>query len=315
MGLFSSIFSSAKPEGDNEQKVDLKQFDVLKYDGIRALRISKPAYALKCFTEALKIQQDIETMKYLVAVCNNLDMNDLALETLNNMIDLGEEPANSLLMRANFFFTNELYAETAIDCEQTIELEPDNYTAYFLLAKTEVALGERTKAISHLDKATGIKEDFAEGFALRADIYLALEKGNEALEDIEKVIELMPEDETAYLLRGRINELLGNAQAAFLDYQQALDRNPFNESAYLLAGQLMVSQGKYTEAIALYDEATEQIDSFAKAYAARAFAKHQIGEHESALADEETAKELDPEAIGSPDENPNFDNLYQGGIY
>ena len=315
MGLFSSLFSSAKPEEDNKQKVSNQNFDLLKYDGIRALRINKPAYAMKCFAEALKIQHDLETMKYLMTAYNALDMSDEALETLDAMVATGEEQANTLLMRANFLYMNERYMEAAIDCEQIIEIEPNNLTAYFLLAKTEQNIGDLNKAICHLEKAINIKEDYMEGYILRADIYLTMERGNDALADVEKVIELVPEDETAYLLRARIYELLGNDEAALLDYQLVLDLNPFNEAAYMPAGRLLMAGEKYHDALALFNEATENIENFAEAYTARAIAKHQIGDHDGALIDEETAQTLNIDEIETPDENPNFDNLYKGGIY
>jgi tetratricopeptide (TPR) repeat protein len=311
MGLFSSLFSSAKPEEDNK----LQQFDVLKYDGIRALQINKPKYAVKCFTEALHIRQDLETMKYLMTAYNALNMSDEALETLNDMVATGEEPVNTLLMRANFLYLNEQYPAAIVDCEHIIEIEPDNFTAFFLLAKIEKQTGELDKAITHLDKAIGIREDFVEGYTLRADIYLAMKKGGNAMADIEKVVELAPEDETAYILRGHTHELLGNDEAALLDYQTVLELNPFNEEIYLFAGRILLAGGKYDDAIILFDEAIEQIENFANAYSARAVAKHQTGDHEGALADEKTAKELNPDEVETPDENPNFDNLYKGGIF
>ena len=315
MGLFSSLFSSAKPAEDNKQKANSQNFDLLKYDGIRALRINKPAYAMKCFTEALKIQIDLETMKYLMTAYNALDMSDKALETLDAMVATGEEQVNTLLMRANFLYMNEQYLESATDCEQIIEMEPDNFTAYLLLAKAEQNIGDLQKAICHLDKAIDIKESYIEGYTLRADIYLAMERGDNALADVEKVIELAPEDETAYLLRARIYELIGNEKSALLDYQLVLELNPFNEAAYIPAGRLLMAAEKYYDALALFNEATESIENFSEAYAARAIVKHQIGDHEGALTDEETAKTLNSDEIETPDENPNFDNLYKGGIY
>ena len=315
MGLFSSLFSSAKPEEDNKQKADLQNFDLLKYDGIRALRINKPAYAMKCFTEALKIQLDLETMKYLMTAYNALDMSDETLETLNAMVATGEEQVDTLLLRANFLYLNEQYLEATTDCEQIIEMEPDNIMAYFLLAKTEQNIGNLQKAICHLDKVIDLKDGFMEGYTLRADIYLAMERGNDALADVEKVIELAPEDETAFLLRARIYELLGDDKAALLDYQLVLALNPFNEAAYIPAGRLLMAVEKYQDALALYNEATDNIENFAEAYAARAIVKHQIGDHEGALADEEIAQTLNSDDIETPDENPNFDDLYKGGIF
>jgi len=314
MGFISSLFFSSKTEEDEQQKVERKNFDILKYDGIRAQRMGKLEYAVKCFTEALKIKKDFETMNYLMTACYMLNRYDEALDALNGMVATGVEPAVTLLMRANLFFTMGKFAESAADCIQVLVLKPDNHFACFQLAKSHRALGESTSAIEILDRATSIKPDFAEGYALRAEIHLAVEKGNEALADIEKLIELVPEDETAYLLRGRCYELLGDTGAAYLDYQQASELNPFNEDAYLLAGRLMMSLGKYDEAITLFDEAIEHNEKFARAYVARAYAKHQSGDHEGAMEDEEMVKELIPDEKEKPAGNHNFDDLYKGNI-
>ena len=45
MGIFSSLFGGNKKTEDNKER----NFDILKYDGIRAMRIGKLTYALKCF--------------------------------------------------------------------------------------------------------------------------------------------------------------------------------------------------------------------------------------------------------------------------
>ena len=313
MGFFSSLFFSEKTEEDQQQKEDGKKFDILKYDGVRAQRIGKLEYAVKCFTEALKIREDFETMKYLMSAFFTLNRNDEALETLNAMVKTGEEPANVLLLRANLLFMMSKPSEATADCMKAIELEPDNCHACFQLAKMQRVLGEPEKAIETIGSAIRIRDDFAEAYAFRADTFLSMENGNDALADVEKLIELTPEDETAYLLRGRIREFQGDADAAFIDYQTASELNPFNEEAYMLAGQLMLNQKKYGEAIALFDEAIENNEKFAKAYLARAFAKHQTGDHEGAVADEEKARELLPDEKLDPSEH-NFDDLYKGNI-
>lgn len=64
--LFKSFFSgkSETPESE-KQKNDRKRFEIFKYDGLRAQRMGRPDYAVKCFTEALAIEEDFETMGYL----------------------------------------------------------------------------------------------------------------------------------------------------------------------------------------------------------------------------------------------------------
>ena len=67
--FFTSLFSSSKPAEATEDKAknEQKNFDILKYDGVRAQKMGKLVYAIKCFTEALNIQEDFETMSYLVS--------------------------------------------------------------------------------------------------------------------------------------------------------------------------------------------------------------------------------------------------------
>ena len=64
--FFKSFFSgkSETPESE-KQKNDQKNFEIFKYDGLRAQRMGRPDYAVKCFTEALAIQEEFETMGYL----------------------------------------------------------------------------------------------------------------------------------------------------------------------------------------------------------------------------------------------------------
>ncbi len=315
MGFFSSLFSPAKQENalDEQQKNDLRNFDILKYDGIRAQNVRKTEYAVKCFTEALKIRKDFETMKYLMSAYFMLNRFDDALGVLNEMTETGEEQANTLLTRANLLYTLGRNEEAVADCAKVIESEPDNFLAYFQSAKSQRALGDLPAGIESLTKAIGLKDDFAGAYMLRAEIYLSLKQGNEALSDAEKVIASAPEDETAYLLRGRIRELLGDADAAFRDYTEASELNPFNEDAYLLSGRLMITQEKYDEAIALFDEAIEHNEQFAKAYAERARAKEQKGDKEGASADRKISEELSSDAE-EKQESQNFDDLYKGNI-
>ena len=69
MGFFKSFFSGkpSNPE-EEQQKNKQKNFDIFKYDGMRAQRMGRADYAIKCFQEALALQEDFETMGYLVQV-------------------------------------------------------------------------------------------------------------------------------------------------------------------------------------------------------------------------------------------------------
>lgn len=315
MGIFSSLFSSKKGNAtDSTEKDNQKNFDILKYDGLRAMQMRRVDYAIRCFEEALNLQEDFETMGFLMNAYTTANEPEEALEVADNMIALEPEDVNTRLARLNLLFLLDRNADALEEAERAWELDTENYLTLFLMAKARWATGDGIGAIGDLTKAIELKEDFTDAYHLRADIRLSLEKGKEALADVEKMIELSPEEETAYLLRGRVREYLDDAEAAEQDYRLVLELNPFNEDAYLLLGVLLTRQKRYDEAIAVYDEAVEHNEQFAKAYAGRGRAKREMGDEEGALADLKISAELEPEGEAAPGQ-ANFDDMYKGGIF
>ena len=120
--FFKSLFSSSKVATPEEEKSknDQKNFDILKYDGVRAQKIGQVAYAIKCFTEALKLQEDFETMTYLVAAYTTANKADEALEVLNRMVELEPDHVNTLLTRVNVLFMLDKDADVIVDCRHIL---------------------------------------------------------------------------------------------------------------------------------------------------------------------------------------------------
>lgn len=318
--FFKSLFSSAKTETSEGEKSknNQKNFDILKYDGVRAQKMGKLAYAIKCFTEALNIQDDFETMTYLTTAYITANEPEKAFDVLNRMIELEPDHIQTLLIRVNVLFMLDKEAEVIIDCQHVIALDAENHLPHYLMAKAKRTTGDLFGAIADLTKSVALKEDFTEVYLLRAEILLGMNQGKEALPDVEKALELMPDEESAYLLRGRIYESLGNQEAAGTDYQQVMDLNPFNEEACLLAGKLLISEGKHDEAIAFFDEAIEMTPEFAKAYAERGRAKNEKGDKAGAMDDLKKAIELNPEGEEAQKFNgqhSNFNDMYKGGLF
>ncbi|WP_270229820.1 tetratricopeptide repeat protein [Parabacteroides bouchesdurhonensis] len=320
MGIFKSLFSSSKEENPEEEKAktDQKNFDILKYDGIRAQKMGRLAYAIKCFTEALNIQEDFETMTYLANAYIVANEQENALHILDRMVEIEPDHVNTLLTRVHVLFFLDKDAEEIEVCQHIIELDPENHLPYYLMSKAKKATGDLLGGIADLTKTITIKEDFSEAYLLRAEILISMKQAKEALPDVEKVIELVPEEETAFLLKGKIHEALGDMDDATANYQHVLDLNPFNEDAALLAGKLLITQEKLDEAITFFDEAIETNPAFAKAYAERGRAKNLKGDKDGAFEDLKKSIELNPEGEEAQKMNgqhTNFDNMYKGGIF
>jgi tetratricopeptide (TPR) repeat protein len=317
--FFKSLFTSSKAEEtpDAISRNDKKNFDIFKYDGIRALQMGRLPYAIKCFTEALNIKDDFETMNYLVAAYTNSHELEEALEVATEMISLEPGSIATYLTRTNILLLMMKGEEAIADCLKVIELEADHPLAWFLLGKAKKMTNELAEAIEDLTKAMTIKDDFTDAYLLRSEILLETNRPGEALPDIEKAIELAPDEEAVYLLRGQILEQLSNFSAAADDYNRALELNPFNTDAFMFLGVLLIQTGNPDDAIQCFDEAIELKPGFAKAYSERAKAKALKGDKEGAEADLKTANELQQSESESeqPAAQSTFEDMYKGGIY
>jgi tetratricopeptide (TPR) repeat protein len=314
--FFKSLFSVSKAEETPEaiSRNDQKNFDIFKYDGIRAQQMGRLPYAVKCFTEALNIRDDFETMTYLAAAYTTSNEFEEALEVADCMVDL--EPGNivTYLTRINILLLLKKGEEAVADCLKVIELEENNPLAWFLLGKARRITNDPAGAIEDLTKALTIKDDFTDAYLLRSEILLETNQPEAALPDAEKSIELAPDEESAYLLRGQIHERLTNFSAAADDYNRVLELNPFNTDAFMLSGTLLLNAKKYDDAIECFTEAIELKPDFAGAYHKRAKAKALKGDEEGAATDIKAANELQPEGEQSAAPS-NFDDMYKGGFY
>ena len=108
--FFKSFFSgkSETPESE-KQKNDQKNFEIFKYDGLRAQRMGRPDYAVKCFTEALAIQEEFETMGYLSQLYIQMGETAKARELLEKMAAMEPHLTSTFLTLANVCFIQEDY--------------------------------------------------------------------------------------------------------------------------------------------------------------------------------------------------------------
>ena len=298
MGFFKSFFSGKSDSPANEkQKNEQKNFEIFKYDGMRAQRMGRTDYAIKCFTESLAIQEDFETMGYLAQVYTQTSELDEAHKLLERMTEIEPEHISTYLSLANVCYMQEDYPAMAGAAKKAIEIEEGNAMAHYLLGKADNGQGDGIMCIAHLTKAIVLKDDFIEARLLRAEALVQMQQYKEAMEDIDTILAQDPEDESAILLRGKIEEATGDKEKAESSYQKVTELNPFNEQAFLYLGQLYITQNKLAEAIELFTEATELNPNFAEAYHERGRAKLLNGDKEGSAEDMKKGLELNPKEI------------------
>lgn len=293
--FFQSFFAgkSENPESE-KQKTDKKNFEIFKYDGLRAQRMGRPDYAIKCYTKALAIEEDFETLSYLSQIYTQTSELPQARELLNRMVELEPELTSTYLSLASLCFIQEDYKAMEAAATQAIALEEGNAVAHYLLAKATKGMNDDLMTVAHLTKAIVLKDDYTEARLLRAEALLNMKQLTEAREDIDAILAQDAAEEMAILLRGKISEAEGNPEAAETDYQSITEINPFNQQAFLYLGQLFITQKKLNEAIVLFDDAIDLNPNFGAAYHERGRAKLLNGDKDGSIEDMKKALELNP---------------------
>jgi tetratricopeptide (TPR) repeat protein len=292
--FLKSIFGGKSEE--NAEQENHKNFEIFKYDGMRAQRMGKLDYAAKFFTEALAIEEDYETMGYLAQLYIQTNELDKAHVQLVRMTELEPTLADSYLALANLCYMQSQYEEMERAARKAVECNPESAPAYYLLAKAVRAGQNDIMAIAHLTKAISLKPDFTEALIMRGEVLMGMQQYGEAAKDVEAALQASPDEEAAILLDGRLKQAQGDTAAAEQSFRQVIDANPFSEQAFLLLGQLYIGEKKLDEAIALFTDAIELNSEFAKAYYERGRARLLNGDKDGATEDSRKAIELQPKA-------------------
>ena len=289
MGIFSSLFGGSKKTEEE------KNFDILKYDGIRAMRIGKLTYALKCFEEATAIQEDLETMQHQANTYIRVNRMDDARQLMNRMTEIASDQPLVFQSLASLCYMQEDYKGMDEACRKALALNDQDPATYFLSAKAAVGLSNGIQAIAMLTKAIMLNEEFVEAYQIRAEILWTMRQAKDANEDIEKLLSMNPEDENALLLKGEILAVSGEEEKALELIDQVLALNPFSEKAYILKGSYFLAKQAFDKALGVYDEALEINPNFAQAYHERGRVKLAKGDKQGSMEDMKRAIELSPE--------------------
>ena len=244
MGFLNALFGGRQLSPEEEkQEQEAKKFDLLKYDGVKAMKMGQADYAVRCFNEALKIQDDLEIHDYLSQVLLRQGELDAAVAELRTLAEAEPENAQIWIRLSQVAYMQEDYAAMGEACERAMAAEPDNAQACFLSAQARLGGQDVVGAIAMLTKSITLQADYADAYLLRAQTLLNMGDTASADADAQWLLAHVGNHEDALLLKARIEAAKGNASEAISMYDKVVEVNPFCIEAFRERGQLKFNAG------------------------------------------------------------------------
>lgn len=249
MNFLKALFGGSEviPE-EEKQSNDERQFDLMKYDGVKAMKIGRFDYAQRCFEEALKLRDDLEVRDYLSRVLIRLDRLDDALAELQRLADAQPQNVAVLQTMAHVAYMQEDYQRMAAICEQALTVDETSSTTYLLFAQSALGQGDPVNSIARLTKAITLDEQNADARLMRGQILLRLGDVSGAGEDAQWLVDHVADHEDVLLLAARVAHAKGEDDTAITLYNKVVDMNPFALEAYQERGKICFDRGDKQQA-------------------------------------------------------------------
>lgn len=296
MNIIKALFGGREEtaEETEQRKLD-KKFDILKYDGVRALQSGQPDYAVRCFTEALKLKDEEQTESCLAQAYLQTGQTEEAYDTLCRLSGRIPENIPVLLSKARVALRLNRPDEAAGACRAVLALDGQNTEGHYRLAEAQRAAGDVLNAIASVTTAITLHPELEEAYRLRAEILQDMGQATEAEADADHLLEHFPPTEETLMLKAGLRLALGDTDNAVAYYNKVKDTNPFNEKAYICLSAAHAAGRRMDASLQVLEEGLELMPQAAGLYKERGRIKLALGDKEGATDDLKKALELSPE--------------------
>lgn len=244
MGFFKSFFGLEEKSPEQQQQEDeARRFDVLKYDGLRAMQTRQMDHALKCFKAALEIQDDLEIHDYLSQLYIHTDDLHEAVEEICLMAKAQPENVQIPLRLAHVAYMMEDYDLLLDACTKAEALDADNEEMLFLYARAYIGKQQPEKAVEYLDRIIDKGGPHYDALLLRGDTLMKMDDTEAAERDADILLDAAPGQEDVLLLKARILCKKGLLEESQEVYGLVIDVNPFCIAAFRERAEVRRSLG------------------------------------------------------------------------
>lgn len=241
MFSFKSIFNNTNT--DKEVDKSYKQFDTLKYDGVRAFRTGYMDYAVNCFKQALEISDDLEIWDYLSQTYLKMGLLKEAYDCLLHLANAQGNNEKIYIRMASVAYMLEDYEKEQQISQKILDLNQNSAEGHFLLAQSYIGQSNNVLAIAMLSKAISIDNNFFSAYLLRGQILLKMGDLSGVAADVDILLEKIPDNEDVLLLAARVAKSKNKLSDALNYYNQLIDTNPFSIEGYRERGSIKYELG------------------------------------------------------------------------
>lgn len=228
---------------EKKKEEESRNFDVLKYDGVKALRLGESAHAVELFTRALEMQDDLEVRDYLSQALIHVNRLDEAYEQLQQLAEAEPENVQLLVRMTDVAYMLEDYDRMEELCERAMLVDKDNPMLMVLYARACIGRGDLVNAVAMLTRAITMREDNGDARLLRGDTLLEMGDVESADEDAKWLDDHSSGIEEVLMLNARVEERKGNHEKAIEYYDRVVKANPFHAAAFKERGAVRLAIG------------------------------------------------------------------------
>ncbi|GAB6982220.1 hypothetical protein [Prevotella dentasini] len=245
MNFFQKLFGGKEETAaEAEPHSETHDFEVLKYDGIRAMKMGQAEYAVKCFLHALQIQDDLEVHDGLATAY--LHTEELA-KCYDELLVLAKaQPDNQkiFIRMANVAYMMDDYNAMTEACEKALLIDGDVPEVSYLYALACRGQADEVNAVAMATRAIRLNGEYGEAYLLRGETLLSAGRLDEADEDARWLLGHVESNEDVLLLKARIERGRGNIAGARSWYDKVLEADPFSEAAVKEKAELADAVGE-----------------------------------------------------------------------
>jgi tetratricopeptide (TPR) repeat protein len=228
---------------EKRQAEEAKNFEILKYDGVKALKIRQWQQAIRCLNHALSIREDLECRDYLSQALIQDNQLTAAYEELQKLHEAEPDNQEILQRMANVAFVMEDYGAMASSCEKALLISKDNPEIYYLYGRACMGQEDLTNAIAMFTKAISLNEDYGDAYLMRAGVMLQRGEVEAAEQDCQWLLERASSVEDVLILKAKVETAKGNHSEALSYYDKVIEGNPFSIEGFTLRAELKKQMG------------------------------------------------------------------------